>query len=335
MAPARRPLVLRLLGVVAAVTAVASLAVAYRAGASAPQSPADVASQLKQVKSTLADARSDVKKLAAALDRANRALDQDENELAAALAERLDAHARGVQARAALTDATERVTRLQGMLGDRARGIYIAGAPGGIPALVQSGQDVDDLLNQVALLDHLARESNDSLSDLLVAQRDYAQAIASLRQAEQDARRAEATIRVKIRQATQLRDLRAKAKEALDAKILQLEGQAGVLRNTQQQIAAARVGFQAGGGKCDLSSTSSAEYNIIMRESHGDPTARNPSSTAFGLGQLLLDLRQRILGADYDTIDCGKQLYAFRTYVKERYGTAEAAWAFWQAHSWY
>src|SRR6266542_3092783 len=111
--------------------------------------------------------------------------------------------------------------------------------------------------------------------------------------------------------------------------------EAAVLRNTQQQTAANQSGQRRTGTKCDLSGTSDAEYWIIMKESGGDPTAANPNSTAFGLGQLLLDLRQRLLGADYDTIDCGKQLYAFRAYVKERYGTAENAKAFWIAHGWY
>jgi hypothetical protein len=73
-----------------------------------------------------------------------------------------------------------------------------------------------------------------------------------------------------------------------------------------------------------------------MHESHGNPAAQNPRSTAFGLGQLLLDLRIRFLGAaDANTLDCGKQLKAFRAYVAERYGTADAAWAFWQVHHWY
>ena len=72
-----------------------------------------------------------------------------------------------------------------------------------------------------------------------------------------------------------------------------------------------------------------------MHESGGDPTADNPSSTAFGLGQLLLGNRILYLGKDYATTDCGKQLAAFRTYVRERYGTAEQAQAFWQANGWY
>jgi septal ring factor EnvC (AmiA/AmiB activator) len=334
MAPSRRTWVLRLLGVVAVGSIAASLILPLRAGAIAAQQAADVPTQLKQVKATLADAKADAEKLADALDRATQALNQAENELAEAELLRLSAHARGVQANAALQDATERVGRLRGVLGDRARGIYIGGDPAGLAALVQSGE-VDNLLNQVAMLDHLAKESNDSLADLVVAEKDYALAKVALRQAEDDARRAGTVIRRKIAEATELRDVRVQAKEALDEKIRRLEGEAAVLRETQRQRAAARVGFQAGGGKCDLSGTSDAEYFIIMKESRGDPTARNPNSTAFGLGQLLLDLRQRILGADYDTIDCGKQLLAFRTYVRERYGTAEAAQAFWLAHGWY
>ncbi len=72
-----------------------------------------------------------------------------------------------------------------------------------------------------------------------------------------------------------------------------------------------------------------------MHESGGDPTAQNPASTAFGLGQLLLGNRILYLGQDYATTDCGKQLTAFRAYVRDRYRTAEAAQAFWQRHGWY
>jgi hypothetical protein len=72
-----------------------------------------------------------------------------------------------------------------------------------------------------------------------------------------------------------------------------------------------------------------------MRESSGYPTADNPTSTAFGLGQLLLGNRILYLGRHYATTDCGRQLWAFRAYVRDRYGTAERAKAFWQANGWY
>jgi hypothetical protein len=89
------------------------------------------------------------------------------------------------------------------------------------------------------------------------------------------------------------------------------------------------------GWRCDLPDTSPAERYVIAHESGGDPTAANPTSSAFGLGQLLLDMRLRYLGTDYATTDCGAQLAAFRAYVRDRYGTAERAAAFWVAHHWY
>src|SRR6266567_4022175 len=169
---------------------------------------------------------------------------------------------------------------------------------------------------------------NDAHTNQGNRQKEDVTAQAALVNAERDIDRSQAEIRKKIQQATALRDVRAQAKEALDAKIASLLGEAAVLRNTQQQTAANQSGQRRTGTKCDLSGTSDAEYWIIMHESGGDPTAANPNSTAFGLGQLLL-------GADYDTIDCGKQLSAFRSYVRERYGTAENAKAFWIAHGWY
>jgi septal ring factor EnvC (AmiA/AmiB activator) len=330
MAPNRRARVLRWLAVIAAMAAVASL-LPLRVGA---QEGTDVPSQLKKVRATLADAKADAKKLAAALDRANEALDQAENELAQAEQQRLDAHARGVRATAALADATERVERLRRILGDRARGMYIGGDPAGLAALVQSGK-ADQLMGQVAILDHLAKESNNSLADLIVARQDYSLARSILAEAEVDARKAGAVISRKIDQALELRDLRVQAKDALDDKIRALEGEAGVLRVTLQQRQQRQAGQVRGGGKCDLSGTSDAEYFIIMKESGGDPTADNPRSTAFGLGQLLIDGRRHYLGANADTIDCGLQLQAFRGYVRDRYGTAENARAFWLSHGWY
>ena len=331
MAPNRRVWVLRWLAAVAAVAAVAAMLLPLHAGA---QESPDVPTQLKKVRATLADAKADARKLTDALDRANAALDQAENELAQADQQRLDAHARGVRASAALADATERVDKLRRILGDRARGIYIAGDPAGLGALVQSGK-ADQLLGQVAILDHLAKESNNSLADLVVAQQDYAVARSALSEAEIDARKAGAQIHRKIDQALQLRDLRVQAKDALDDRIRRLEGEAGVLRVTVQQRQQRQAGQVRGGGKCDLSGTSDAEYFIIMKESGGDPTADNPRSTAYGLGQLLIDGRRHYLGANADTTDCALQLQAFRGYVRDRYGSADNARAFRVSHGWY
>jgi peptidoglycan hydrolase CwlO-like protein len=316
---------------VIALVAVAALLVQPRAGAAGDP---DVASRLKQVKATLTDAKADLPKLQKALDTASGALDQAENELAAADLQRLAARAERAQAKTAMARASEQLQQLRKVVGNEARGMYISGSPTGLAALVEQ-DDANALLDQIATLDQLARANNDAITNMVVRQKEYATAQVALTSAEAQINASQAEIAKKIQEATELRNVRADAKDALDAKISDLQGQEAVLQNTRQQAAANQSGQRRTGTKCDLSGASDAEYWIIMRESGGDPTADNPRSTAFGLGQLLLDLRQRLLGADYDTIDCAKQLYAFRSYVKERYGTAENAKAFWEAHGWY
>lgn len=96
--------------------------------------------------------------------------------------------------------------------------------------------------------------------------------------------------------------------------------------------------FGGGGGTVRLGGLSAAESWIVMHESGGRTNAQNPTSTAFGLGQLLIANRQHygaILGVPANTTDYGAQLKMFRMYVRDRYGTAENAKSFWQAHHWY
>jgi len=75
---------------------------------------------------------------------------------------------------------------------------------------------------------------------------------------------------------------------------------------------------------------------IIQHESGGRTTAKNPHSTAFGLGQLLYANRVHYLGrANANTTDYNLQLGAMQHYIKDRYGNAQNAWGFWQKHHWY
>ncbi len=90
-----------------------------------------------------------------------------------------------------------------------------------------------------------------------------------------------------------------------------------------------------GSASCDLSGVSPAARSIIMAESGGDPTAQNPRSTAFGLGQLLIANRRHYMGANAGSTSCSAQLGAFNAYVKDRYGTAEAALRFRNRKGWY
>ena len=77
---------------------------------------------------------------------------------------------------------------------------------------------------------------------------------------------------------------------------------------------------------------------IIQRESGFKPTADNPKSTAFGLGQLIKQNRNsyaKKLGFHPDTIDPNQQLAMMLMYIKDRYGTAAKARRFKEANGWY
>ncbi len=90
-----------------------------------------------------------------------------------------------------------------------------------------------------------------------------------------------------------------------------------------------------GGVHINMSQLSPAERYIVQHESGGSTTAKNPHSTAFGLGQLLSANRRHYLGANANSTDPSLQLKAFRGYVHDRYGNANRAEAFWKSHHWY
>jgi hypothetical protein len=83
-------------------------------------------------------------------------------------------------------------------------------------------------------------------------------------------------------------------------------------------------------------SESQALRNIIQHESGGRTHAKNPHSSAFGLGQLIYANRVHYLGrANANTTDYNRQLGAMQHYIRDRYGSATRAWSFWQRHHWY
>ena len=90
-----------------------------------------------------------------------------------------------------------------------------------------------------------------------------------------------------------------------------------------------------GGVHINMSQLSPAERFIVQHESGGSTTAKNPHSTAFGLGQLLIANRRHYLGSNAGSTDPSLQLKAFRGYVHDRYGNANRAEAFWKSHHWY
>ncbi|MBV6703552.1 transglycosylase SLT domain-containing protein [Kitasatospora aureofaciens] len=73
---------------------------------------------------------------------------------------------------------------------------------------------------------------------------------------------------------------------------------------------------------------------IISHESGWNVTATNPSSGSYGLGQALPASKMASAGADWKTNPTTQIKWAL-DYMNSRYGSPNAAWAFWQTHHWY
>jgi hypothetical protein len=73
---------------------------------------------------------------------------------------------------------------------------------------------------------------------------------------------------------------------------------------------------------------------IVEHESHWNHTATNSSSGAYGLVQALPASKMSSAGSDWKT-NPATQIKWGLDYMNERYGSPNAAWAFWQANGWY
>ncbi|MFJ9826375.1 transglycosylase SLT domain-containing protein [Streptomyces sp. NPDC101160] len=73
---------------------------------------------------------------------------------------------------------------------------------------------------------------------------------------------------------------------------------------------------------------------IVEHESGWNHTATNSSSGAYGLVQALPGSKMASAGADWKT-NPATQIKWGLNYMNERYGSPNAAWAFWQTHGWY
>jgi hypothetical protein len=74
---------------------------------------------------------------------------------------------------------------------------------------------------------------------------------------------------------------------------------------------------------------------LLTKESHWNPKAKNPTSTAIGIGQLL-EGTYRNLGMRHSTYEV-PQLVATLAYIGRRYGAGGpcAAWTHWKQNRWY
>ncbi|ORM91146.1 phage tail tape measure protein [Lentilactobacillus parabuchneri] len=73
---------------------------------------------------------------------------------------------------------------------------------------------------------------------------------------------------------------------------------------------------------------------IINRESKWDPKANNPTSSAYGIPQALPGSKMRSAGSDWRTNPI-TQLRWMKSYIKDRYGSAQNAWRIRQTRGWY
>jgi septal ring factor EnvC (AmiA/AmiB activator) len=312
--------------------------------------------RLGQVESVLRDARADAGAVVDALDAADQAVAGARVRLAMARTRLAKARQRRAQALVALEAVTDEVAAQEARLAEQVRGAYMTGQVSGLAVMVQAN-DLRELWERAVTLSYVIAADQNTLRRLEVARRRAVQLHDGMVRAEQERAAAAAEVRSELLEVERVRAVRQQAKAKLDARVARLAGAAAALRSrsaelrrlirqqelARQRVAAARAARVAAGrpaaagagGRCDLSGTSAAEHWIIMHESGGDPTADNPTSTAFGIGQLLLGNRILYLGRHYATTDCGRQLGAFRAYVRDRYGTAERAMAFWQANGWY
>jgi septal ring factor EnvC (AmiA/AmiB activator) len=338
----------RTLALVAAATAL--LLVPYPAVGDEQDELGRTRRRLGEVESVLRDARADAGVVAAALTAADQAVAGARQQLAVARERLAAARRRRAAALVALEAATDEVGLQEARLAEQVRGAYMTGRVSGLAVVVQAN-DLRDLLERAVTLSYVIAADQDVLGRLEVARKRAVQLHDGMVRAEQERTAAERRVGTEVAELERVRAVRQQAKQRLDARVARLAGAAAALRSRsaelrrlirQEELARRRAARAGGGGSilgpgppCDLSGTSVAERWIIMHESSGYPTADNPTSTAFGLGQLLLGNRILYLGEDYATTDCGRQLWAFRAYVHDRYGTAARAKAFWQANGWY
>ena len=126
--------------------------------------------------------------------------------------------------------------------------------------------------------------------------------------------------------------------------LLSLLAAAGLLVLVPAPSALAATGHDCSGSSWQ-STLKKSERWIVKRESGFSPTAANPTSSAFGIGQLILANRRRYAaaaGADpaRETYHSGTtkpctQLRMMRLYIEHRYGSTKKAKRFWKHYHWY
>lgn len=228
-------------------------------------------------------------------------------------------------------------SRSQGALDTWAETIHMNGtSPASAAAFLNVADgDSQQVIGQMEVISFLAEENSGVIEEFSNVEKAIEDAKANLAEVRGDVER-------QLQDAEKLLDERERASEEAKQVLDRLVGEE---RSKEALASAASSGDGDGGGggpipssgscACDLSSKPQSAQLLLRKESGWNACAQNPSSTAFGLGQLLIANRRAFLGANYATTDCNLQYNAANQYVEGRYGTWDAAWAHSQRIGWY
>lgn len=109
---------------------------------------------------------------------------------------------------------------------------------------------------------------------------------------------------------------------------------AGVKAPVKTSSGGVRGAVEKAAKEAGLPGITPALDRLIQKESSWNPKAKNPTSTAHGLFQFL-DSTRKNYGIQGRTEDPYVQAKAGLKYIKDRYGTVEAALAFHDKNNWY
>jgi septal ring factor EnvC (AmiA/AmiB activator) len=201
--------------------------------AAGPQDRAELSQvqrKLERVRKVLENAKADASEVAAALEQADQDVAAAQVALAEAQRRFRAAQARRKQAALEAARAKLEVEAQQAVIDRRAYATYVNSGASAMLTLVVDADSVSDLLDRSKLLDNVAKAANNELQALADAKVAADAARRRAVAAEQQAAEEEARMRERAAELEAIRAARAAAQQALEAKIDSLQARQGSLR---------------------------------------------------------------------------------------------------------
>jgi septal ring factor EnvC (AmiA/AmiB activator) len=201
--------------------------------AAGPQERAELSQiqrKLERVRKVLENAKADASEVAAALEQADQDVAAAQVALAEAQRRFRAAQARRKQAALEAARAKLEVEAQQAVIDRRAYATYVNSGASAMLTLVVDADSVSDLLDRSKLLDNVAKAANNELQALADAKVAADAARRRAVAAEQQAAEEEARMRERAAELEAIRAARAAAQQALEAKIDSLQARQGSLR---------------------------------------------------------------------------------------------------------